>query len=339
MSICYSHDVNTDPTYLIDVLKKGNISEIIIEAGDSTITITISKTDEAELMNCIIPIGLTKFGFIENSQIFIGGNKYSKTYTSTWTSFSISSSVQANNLDSEGFSIEMDESIPISIPKDETSKQITVKGKLLINVPSGYSTFMLSGLSGIINSGKIVIKKFNKNEKQKHLFEIEYGNMTVTNNVGGAEMKQKQKLNVSPIIDSINSNLGLHNYEKALELIKIAQKTDSNNVHLFFAEGCCYDNLKKRSLAEISYNKCIEMKPGFPDAYYNLGTLYYNNAIVLYKDASGDITTEESKLLTSQADNELKIAYDYFSKYSEIEPQNEKMKTTLLQIRKKLKLQ
>jgi len=171
--------INTTPSNLMDVLKSGNISEIIIVAGDSTISVTISKTDKAKLMNCIIPVGSTKFGIIENGQIYSGGIKYLKTFSSTERSFSICSSVEVNNFNSDGFSLELDESVPINIPIDEISLTVTLKGKLNINVPSGYSMFMLSGLSGTINSGKIVIKKYSKDDKQKHLFAIEYGNMTI----------------------------------------------------------------------------------------------------------------------------------------------------------------
>jgi hypothetical protein len=171
--------VNNDPANLIDVLKNGDISSIVIEGGDSTITITIDKIDKTKALNCIIPNGITKLGIIENGQIYSGDIKYTKIYTSAGTTFGISTSVKVNKFNSEGFSIELDKSIPISIPKDEVSIKITVKGKLKINVPSGYSFFLLSGLSGTIISGKIIVRK-NTDEKAKQLFEIEYGNMTIT---------------------------------------------------------------------------------------------------------------------------------------------------------------
>jgi hypothetical protein len=66
--------------------------------------------------------------------------------------------------------------------------------------------------------------------------------------------------------------------------------------------------------------------------------IYYNNAIILYKDASDAISIEVTKQLNFNADNELKSAYDYLFKYSILEPQNESIKTILSQITKNLNL-
>lgn len=167
---------------LMDALKKGSISNLVIEGGDSIITITISKSQKENSLNCIIPTGITRFGFIENGGIKTGGFGNEKIFSSSGTSFGFFSFVEVDNLDNEGFSIAMDESIPVDIPTGEFSKKFTGKGKLKIDVPAGYSGFSLAGISGIIISGKITVKKNEKVDKDKRTYEIQYGNMNLKNN-------------------------------------------------------------------------------------------------------------------------------------------------------------
>jgi hypothetical protein len=168
---------------LMDALKKGSISNLVIEGGDSiiTITITISKSEKENSLNCIIPTGITRFGFIENGGIKTGGFGNEKIFSSSGTSFGFFSFVEVDNLDNEGFSIAMDESIPVDIPTGEFSKKFTGKGKLKIDVPAGYSGFSLAGISGTIISGKITVKKNGKGQKDKGIYEIQYGNMNFKN--------------------------------------------------------------------------------------------------------------------------------------------------------------
>lgn len=168
-------------TDLMDVLKTGSISNLVIEGGDSIITITISKSEKENSLNCIIPTGITRFGFIENGGIKTGGFGNEKIFSSSGTSFGFFSFVEVDNLDNEGFSIAMDESIPVDIPTGEFSKKFTGKGKLKIDVPAGYSGFSLAGISGTIISGKITVKKNGKGQKDKGIYEIQYGNMNFKN--------------------------------------------------------------------------------------------------------------------------------------------------------------
>jgi hypothetical protein len=166
---------------LMDAMKKGSISDVVVEGGDSIITITIRKPEKENSLNCIIPAGITRFGFIENGGIRTGGIGYEKIFSSSGISFAFFSTVEVDNLGNDGFSIAMDESIPVDIPSGEFSKRFTVKGKLKIDVPAGYTGFSLAGISGTINSGKITIKKNGKGQKDKGVYEIQYGNMNFNN--------------------------------------------------------------------------------------------------------------------------------------------------------------
>jgi tetratricopeptide (TPR) repeat protein len=143
---------------------------------------------------------------------------------------------------------------------------------------------------------------------------------------------------LTELIDSINLNIKKADYIKTLELINIAKSIDSTRIDLVFTEGTLYEKLKKPTLAVDSYKKCISINSEYSNAYWNLGVFYYNNAVVLYNAASKSKNNEEIERLNSSAANELKSAYYYLSRFSEIEPLNEDVNAPLSQIRKRLKL-
>jgi len=166
---------------LMDALKNGSISDLVIEGGDSIVTITIRKPEKDNSLNLTVPAGITRFGFIENGGIRTGGVGNETIFTPSGISFAFFSTVEVDNLDNEGFSIAMDGFIPVDIPSGELSKRFTGKGMLKIDVPAGYSGFSLAGISGTINSGKITVKKNGKGQKNKGVYEIQYGNMNFSN--------------------------------------------------------------------------------------------------------------------------------------------------------------
>lgn len=59
----------------------------------------------------------------------------------------------------------------------------------------------------------------------------------------------------------------------------MAAEGDPTNEILWFSLGSVYDNLDKDDLAAEAYLKALELKPTYFDANYNLGAMYFNQAV------------------------------------------------------------
>jgi tetratricopeptide (TPR) repeat protein len=136
----------------------------------------------------------------------------------------------------------------------------------------------------------------------------------------------------------INYYLVSNQSEEALRLLGVAKAGDPQNVSYPFAEGTLYDKMGRFEEAEKSYKTCIEMKPEFFDASYNLGVLYYNKAVKIYEEASkiADNTQFENK--QKEGDDMLKAAIPYMQKASQIDPKDRSSLETLKTIFYRLKM-
>ncbi len=142
----------------------------------------------------------------------------------------------------------------------------------------------------------------------------------------------------SIMIELINYYLVSNQSEEALRLLGVAKAGDPQNVSYPFAEGTLYDKMGRFEEAEKSYKTCIEMKPEFFDASYNLGVLYYNKAVKIYEEASkiADNTQFENK--QKEGDDMLKAAIPYMQKASQIDPKDRSSLETLKTIFYRLKM-
>lgn len=170
-----------DTLSIIEALEKGYISEIGIEGSENEIKLSIERTSEKEVLNIYFPKGVTKFGFITKDQtIRWGGRKSTLNFGSEEITFEYYPAVSTGDFNSDGFYVDMDEPLLITIPEGERKLEVSGKGKLKVEVPSGYHGFLLTGVSGTIVSGKIFIDKNTSQEKDEPKFTIFYsGNMRI----------------------------------------------------------------------------------------------------------------------------------------------------------------
>ena len=64
-------------------------------------------------------------------------------------------------------------------------------------------------------------------------------------------------------------------YKKAEETLTKAIKYDKNNFEAYYYRGCARVNAMKYDEAIADFEKAIEIKPDYADAYFNLGRTYY----------------------------------------------------------------
>jgi len=134
--------------------------------------------------------------------------------------------------------------------------------------------------------------------------------------------------NVQMLNELINIYLVAGNSGEAIKLLDMAIQKDPKNQSYYFAKGVMYEKIKDEAKATESYNKAIEAKPDFFDAYYNLGAMYYNKAVKVFEEADKiplkdkdkfDQTIERGKL-------KLKDALPFLEKAHSLDP---KEKTTI----------
>lgn len=64
-------------------------------------------------------------------------------------------------------------------------------------------------------------------------------------------------------------------YKKAEETLTKAIKYDKSNFEAYYYRGCARLNAMKYDEAIADFEKAIELKPDYADAYFNLGRTYY----------------------------------------------------------------
>lgn len=64
-------------------------------------------------------------------------------------------------------------------------------------------------------------------------------------------------------------------YEKAEAALDKAIKYDKNNFEAYYHRGCVKVNESKYKEAIADFEKAVELKPDYADAYFNLGRTYF----------------------------------------------------------------
>jgi tetratricopeptide (TPR) repeat protein len=122
------------------------------------------------------------------------------------------------------------------------------------------------------------------------------------------------------LIELINYYLNANKGEQALEYLLIAQKDDPDNLSFIFAEATLYDKMGEQEKALETYNRCLEINPRYFNAYYNIGVMFYNKAVEMYKEADNIKDPKEYGVAKDAADEVLKKSLPYMEKAHEIDP-------------------
>lgn len=64
-------------------------------------------------------------------------------------------------------------------------------------------------------------------------------------------------------------------YEEAEETLTKAIKYDKHNYEAYYYRGCARVNAQKYDGAIDDFEKAVELKPDYADAYFNMGRVYY----------------------------------------------------------------
>jgi tetratricopeptide (TPR) repeat protein len=141
------------------------------------------------------------------------------------------------------------------------------------------------------------------------------------------------------MVELINYYLTAELSDLALEYLAKAIEKDPSNQTFYFAQGALYDKLNDFDNAKASYEKAVELKSDYFDAYYNLGALYFNKGADMLKLANEIPPNQQSKYdaAVKESFNELAKALPALEKAHEINPAEETTMLTLKEIYFKLR--
>ncbi len=150
------------------------------------------------------------------------------------------------------------------------------------------------------------------------------------------------------LIGFINYYLTSGESEKAMEKLTQAVKDDPENPTFHYAIGTLYDTMLKDSTgkyneeqkksyfenAKESYKTAIDLKPGYFEALYNLGALFYNEAAKILKDADKiDLKkVKEFEAMQAKAKEQFELALPYMEKAHEANKTDRSTLQTLVTI-------
>ena len=124
----------------------------------------------------------------------------------------------------------------------------------------------------------------------------------------------------SLIIEELNIYLTNEEFDKAKENLALAAEQDPNNEILWFSLGSVLDNLGNADEAIEAYKKALEVKADYFDANYNLGALYFNQAVQGI-NAANDMwkprMTKSESAAQKQLENDAKALFETAKPYLE----------------------
>ncbi|MBK9354436.1 MAG: tetratricopeptide repeat protein [Bacteroidetes bacterium] len=193
-----------------------------------------------------------------------------------------------------------------------------------------------------------VIYKYNTDDESPYSILIDlYNDMGAKDKSFELTQKARTKFpnNKEFAIAEINHYLETGETDNVISKIKSSIELDPNNHTFYFVLGSAYDNIKKSldekiksetdvskatdlkkasennyTLAKEAYKKAISIKPDYNDAYFNMGAMVYNEAIILNKKMNDEKNMKLYNAMIPQRDALYQEALPYLEKSYELNP-------------------
>ncbi|ERM82968.1 hypothetical protein P872_04970 [Rhodonellum psychrophilum GCM71 = DSM 17998] len=134
--------------------------------------------------------------------------------------------------------------------------------------------------------------------------------------------------------------LQLNKMDEAMASIEEALKSDPNNAGILLRYGYLKEQSGDIDGALVQYRKSVEADPEFYEGNYYTGAIYLDRARAILADVnnlSDDEWEKKSESMAKEADGLYKEAIPYFTKASELKPENTDIMEILFQIHSRLK--
>ncbi|HEY3372118.1 MAG TPA: tetratricopeptide repeat protein [Prolixibacteraceae bacterium] len=122
--------------------------------------------------------------------------------------------------------------------------------------------------------------------------------------------------NADMLVQLINIYRKKNMVDDALKFLDLAISQGASNETFHFVRGILFEQLQNIDEAVKCYEKAIDLKPDYMDAYFNLGIVYYNRGVKQVDVANAVPSNEPQKYdgEKSKADVEFKTALPFLEK-------------------------
>jgi tetratricopeptide (TPR) repeat protein len=141
--------------------------------------------------------------------------------------------------------------------------------------------------------------------------------------------RQKYPREQGLVIEELNIYLESRDYARAESAMDVAIELDGTNEILWFSKGSVLDGQGKTDAAAQAYQRAIALKPDYFDANYNLGAMYFNQAVQdinaaneLWNPRMTPAQKTEQTRLEAQAKTRFEQAKPYLEKAHEVNPED-----------------
>ncbi|MFC2116756.1 tetratricopeptide repeat protein [Bacteroidota bacterium] len=140
------------------------------------------------------------------------------------------------------------------------------------------------------------------------------------------------------IFELVNYHLISGNSDEGMKYLEMAEKLASDNPSIYFAKGTLFEKLGRKEDALSAYKQALEVDPEFFNAWFNIGALYFNNAVEMYEKANALEDLAEYNKAKGEADEELKQSLEPLEKAHEINSTDKSCLETLSTIYYRLQM-
>lgn len=131
------------------------------------------------------------------------------------------------------------------------------------------------------------------------------------------------------LVELVNFYMAADNAEAALSYLELAKEQEPDNPSFHYAEGFLYDGMGEPEKAKEAYSRSLAIDPDFFDANYNMGVLYYNEAVKLLEEANEIMDNVEYEKARDAAFDVLRQSVPYLEQAHVANPEDEYTMETL----------
>ncbi len=131
------------------------------------------------------------------------------------------------------------------------------------------------------------------------------------------------------LIELVNFYIHADNAEAALDYLELAKQQEPDNPSFHFAEGALFERLGKGDKAKEAYKRSIELDPDFFDVNYNMGVIYYNEAVRMLEEANEIVDNVEYEEARKEAFDVLRKSIPYMEQAHVVDPDHRETMETL----------
>lgn len=145
----------------------------------------------------------------------------------------------------------------------------------------------------------------------------------------------------------INVLIRLDRLDEARAELENAIKNEPDNPDLYFSLGVMQDEVGNNEKAKEAYLKAVEVDPNHMNANFNLGVVYFNEAVQTFKERNSlgmsSAEVKKGRELEKKGEEQLRKALPYWQKVREVDPSNrvalEQLRYIYIQLKENQKAQ